>query len=116
MTSYPSVTSGVMVTALQQVSRYPLGVLQNVDGTEQRWIKGAKIERFMVSHSGISKADVATLRTFFSGRKGSYDSFDFTVEGATYQNCFFEDDTFRAVETSLGRYSVTLSFRQWRKN
>lgn len=108
--AYPTLTSGS--TTLVRISHRPVRVLAFASGVEQRWRMARQLEGFTLNHSGISKTDMLALKTFFAGRKGSYDVFDFVFGGTTYSNCSLDSDEFRAVENSLGQYDVSLTFRQ----
>ena len=97
---------------LQEAVSLPTRVLTFSSGAEQRFRLAPTLRRYQLQHASITAADVASLRTFFEGRKGGFDVFDFTINGTTRYNCYLDSDVFSAVESSPMRYDVTLSFHQ----
>lgn len=72
--------------------------------------RDAPLHKFVLTYSGITDADLATLEAFWVSVNGSYGSFDFVdLEGTTYHNCRFENDSFDMKYLSPNQNSVTLA-------
>ena len=110
MSSYPTINSGS--TTLARASKQPVRVLRFSDGSEQRFRSGKQLETFTISHSLMNKTDALAIQTFFNGRKGSYDPFDFTFGSTTFYHLYFTSDEVTLTEDELGHYACSLTFAQ----
>lgn len=118
MAYFPTLSSG-------QVAQYPATringsatrVIAFADDSEQRYRVRAPLASFVLAFTRLSAADLATLRTFFDSMKGRFDStFSLTFDGEDYDYMTLEQDAFAYSERGEGRFDVTLSMRQTRKN
>src|SRR5687768_8308563 len=113
MASFPALFSGsAALYPLTEESRIPAGILQFTDFTEQRFVRGANLARFVLVFDGIRKEDRDAIEDFFGDRKGGFDAtWDLTLGGVTYQNMCFESDDFYCRETEPELWTVTLPVR-----
>lgn len=87
--------------------------------SRQAWLTQNFMNSFEMEYEGITQADRNALRDFWDLQKGAFDkSWTFPFDGANYADCQFEDDEFAYSEqpTALGRYSLSLKFRQVKKH
>lgn len=113
MATFPTLLSGHASVRypLTESTRIGVQVLEFTDFSEQRWRTGATLTAFTLSFGDLRWDDVATLRAFFDARKGSFEPFELTIAGDTYQHVVFVNDTFEASENG-GAWSVELPVRQ----
>lgn len=116
MASYPTLSSGrTFLAPLVRTTRYPVRVLTFSDGAEQRFRVGPPLERFALSHEGITTSDRDALVSFFTGRKGDYDEFDLTMDGTTYTHLKLESPELVTQQREDHLWNVSITLRQWRK-
>lgn len=114
MASYPTLSSGrTFLAPLARTTRYPVKVLTFGDGSEQRWRVAPPLERFSLRHDGITTTDRDALFSFFAGRKGDYDEFDLTMDGATYDHLKLDSPEITARQRPDHLWDVALTLRQW---
>lgn len=116
MASYPTLRCGsTVLNPLVRTTRVPTTILKFEGGQEQRFRKAAPLEAFKLSHTGITKTEVANIRTFYEACKGPFDqTWDISIGGTTYSNMYFEGEPLRVEEQSNGKYSVSISIGQRR--
>lgn len=113
MSSFPVLTGGrTFLAPLVEERVYPVTRLRFADGSQQRYRAAPATVRYTLTLSRIPKVDADTLRSFFDGRKGSFDSFDLTIHGATISGLRFDQDELRLTETAPGRYDCILRLAQ----
>ncbi len=115
MASFPNLSWGsVALYPLTETTRMATAVLTFSDFTEKRWRRGPKLKAFVMALEAIGLADVGTIRAFFDGRKGGFDStWDITIGTDNYQNMTFINDTLEFVERD-GAYFGNIQIRQVR--
>jgi len=119
MAALPTVRQGV--AALYPLSRsvaFVTTVMAFCDDSEQRWTsQGAGIARFKLTYTKIEAPDVNALLAFWRAARGAFDStWTVILNGVTYANMYFTDDTYALQEVGPGLFSLTLNCAQWRQN
>lgn len=117
MPSFPTLTSGEICSyPLTRTRRFRTGVVQFVDGSEQRYAMGnGSLEEFELQAVGVSTTDKNTVRDFYLARGGPLDSgWDLTLEGTTRHNCTFVEASFLAEQQGYNRWNVSVRVRQTR--
>lgn len=105
MGSYP--TSPPWSCPITRTLTFKTGILQGVNGTEQRWMQTSGVESFTLSYGMLTVAQRDTLLTQFETSKGSFDqtlSLDFD-DGNTYTGLHFDSDTLQFTEDKPNQFS-----------
>jgi hypothetical protein len=108
--AFPTLSTGnVAMYPLVESIRTATHVVQFGDGSEQRWRKRPSLRAFELRWTGIKKADVDTLETFFINAKGAFDTtHSLVLSGVTYSNLAIDTDDFVALERTNGVYDIAL--------
>ena len=123
MPALPSLASGA-------IARYPVnravlantGVIQFVNGNEQRWRQQAKLVAFDFVYTDVNSYDMGVMLDFFLNSKGMFidaaltNVFSVTIESTTYNYCVFDQDDFTETENTTNRYTFKLRIKQVRKS
>jgi hypothetical protein len=111
MAAYP--TSPAFGYPLARVLEFKTEIATGEDGTEQRWALSTGEERWTLNYPRLTLAQRDTLISAFDAAKGSFDqTLTFDFDGATFTDVHFDSDRFSAVESSLGRWTVSVTLRQ----
>jgi len=118
MASFPALFSGaISLYPLTRGRRQPVAIQQWSDFSEQRWVQSAEVGRFQLTIDDVNATDKATIVTFFTNRKGSFDAtWDLTIGADTYSYLAFEDNSLTCTETTDGLWSIRVTAVQTRKN
>lgn len=111
----PAVRSGaVALYPIVRQSERKTGLIQFMDGSEQRWKQAAPLARFELAYSNINATDRSGIDAFVASQKGAFDSTWSFALSTTYQDLAFEDDSITWTEGPQlpGRYSGSIRFRQ----
>lgn len=113
MASYPTLSGGrTFMAPMTDTVCYPVRVLKFASEKQQRFRTAPKLRKFTLTHTGITKTDVASLQSFAAGLKGTYDEFDITVDGTLYSHLVLESEQVQAIESAPLQYTATLQMRQ----
>ena len=102
---------------------YATRVIRFVSDQEQRFTVRASMFYGILEYSGVNQYDMNVIMDFFNSQLGKYavvnvatpsesTTFSITINGVTYENCAFDQDT---IEPQLGRgetYSFQLAIKQ----
>jgi hypothetical protein len=83
---------------------------------EVRWVCQLPVQDFQLVYTAIDGYSVSVLRDFWVSQNGaSTSTFSFTLNGVTYNNLLFVNDTFtQTMDSKPNRYTVSMVFRQTR--
>jgi Conserved hypothetical protein 2217 (DUF2460) len=115
--TFPILSSGSAYKyPLNRKSGWLTRVNQFVDFTEQRWVTRQPLVAFVLQYKNISRADLATLKSFFDAQLGGYDNtWTMDFDGYVFNDMVFDQDDFRPVEEDEpNRFSITFKVKQTR--
>lgn len=98
-----------------QARRFPVAVLKFSDGSEQRYRQSAGVDRLVLELGEITKAEKDAIMDFAADCKGSFTTFDITLDGEVFPYMAFAEDDFRPVEKESGVWSMSIPLVQTRK-
>lgn len=114
--TFPNLTSGqVCMYPVTRAIVAPTAIIRFGNDTEQRWRRMRILNAWTFQYTGISAADLATLKTFFVTQKGAFDkSWVLPFNGTSFTAMTFDQDDFTYVETAeaINRFSLSLRCRQ----
>lgn len=116
--TFPTLSTGsICKYPVTRKSGWLTRVNQFVDFTEQRWVVRQPLMDVVFEYRNLSRADIATLKTFFETQLGAYDTFEVDFDGIAYQNMVFDQDDFSPVEDrEPNRFSISFKMKQTRPN
>jgi len=118
---FPTIShSRVAMYPLERSTAWKTKVLRFLNDQEQRWVSHTPKAEFMLTYTGISEGDVATLYTFWTSVHGAdITPFDLdlgteigTGVHRTYSNLVFVNDEFSATQKRTNLWDVRFVVRQ----
>lgn len=122
MPSFPALHTGVVGKyPITRGHKYRTQILVAEDLTEQRFSMGQHLASFELTFTNVSTHDKELVRSFFDGRRGTFDhGWDLTLTDTngvptTYGNLeFIPGQSFDATNTHFDRWDFSLRVRQTR--
>ena len=123
MADFPQISySRIALYPLERTTTWRTKVCRFLNDEEQRFVAQTPKQEFLLTYTGISSADLATLKTFWVTMHGediTPFNLDLGVEigtgvHRTYSNLVFVGDQFSATQTKANLWDVRLAVRQLR--
>lgn len=115
MSAFPTLASGAKVQKPYRVDSSFLHVTNDMKcGVRFSYSRRVNpLRKFTLTYPSITDADLATLEAFFVSMRGRYGVFDYTdLDGTTYSNCRFDQDSLEVNYSGPNQSSVVLAIVQ----
>ncbi len=112
MSTFPQIVTGITTQLpFAQTDSYSVQrIRQEAGQVYAYYYDSAPLKSWELTFGSITPSELATLRTFWEGRKGGWDTFSFTdPDTSTTYTCRFDGEEFSVVH--LGPNQVSLKLR-----